>query len=382
MFESTSLPNFSDSLLHKILLALALAIAVLYIVKRKYTLKELKRLIILNSIGFICYLSSGLSGLFFTMLAITLMPNGAVDKVLKMILKEECILFIIIAFLSIIGVLNNHAVDISKGTYVANAFSLGFAHPNMFAAQSMSIVLLYICVNRYKLKIKHYIIAAFSMIAIYMLSRGRTALLLGVLALVMIWVSRHKKIQNIILNLLPWTYCIILAFLAFSMVLYLKLGDNASIVRFINDGLFNGRIGLAGRSLLVYPITLWGKVIDFSIWNQYQYFALDNGQVMILLSYGILGFIAYFIIIQLVLQKIKNEKERYSMSMFDVLLEVLGAVGDIVAAGGKCTKEDSKLQGTEYEQLGSDLDRSGNDFANNMRKLKRTFGDDDDEYDD
>ena len=48
----------------------------------------------------------------------------------------------------------------------------------------------------------------------------------------------------------------------------------------------------------------------------------------------------------------------------------------------KCTKEDSKLQGTEYEQLGSDLERSGNDFANNMRKLKRTFGDDDDEYDD
>lgn len=309
MFESTSLPNFSDSLLHKILLALALAIAVLYIVKRKYTLKELKRLIILNSIGFICYLSSGLSGLFFTMLAITLMPNGAVDRVLKMILKEECILFIIIAFLSIIGVLNNHAVDVSKGTYVANAFSLGFAHPNMFAAQSMSIVFLYICVNRYKLKIKHYIIAAFSMIAIYMLSRGRTALLLGVLALVMIWVSRHKKIQNRILNLLPWIYCIILAFLAFFMVLYLKLGHNAPIVRFINDGLFNGRIGLAGRSLLVYPITLWGKVIDFSIWNQYQYFALDNGQVMILLSYGILGFIAYFIIIQLVLQKIKNEKE-------------------------------------------------------------------------
>ena len=40
------------------------------------------------------------------------------------------------------------------------------------------------------------------------------------------------------------------------------------------------------------------------------------------------------------------------------------------------------LQGTEYDQLGSDLERSGNDFANNMRKLKRTFGDDDDEYDD
>lgn len=49
------------------------------------------------------------------------------------------------------------------------------------------------------------------------------------------------------------------------------------------------------------------------------------------------------------------KKECYLMPIFDVLLDVLGAVGDIVAAGGKCTKEDSKLQGTEYEQLGSDL---------------------------
>lgn len=309
MFESTSLPNFSDSLLHKILLALALAIAMLYIVKRKYTLKELERLIILNSIGFICYLSSGLSGLFVTMLAITLMPNGAVDRVLKMILIEEGILFGIIAFLAIIGVLNNHAVDISKGTYVVNAFSLGFGHPNMLAAQSTSIVLLYICINRYKLKIKHYVISAMSMIAIYILSQGRTALLLGLGALIMIFISKNNKIQKRILNFLPWTYCIILVFLVFAMVLYLKLGQNMPIVRFINDGLFNGRIGLAARSLLVYPITLWGKAIDLSIWNQYQYFSLDNGQVMILLSYGILGFIAYFIIIQSVLQKIKNEKE-------------------------------------------------------------------------
>ena len=193
MFESTSLSNFNDSLFHKILLLLALIVALLYIIKRKYTLKELKRLILLNSIGFLCYLSSGLSGLFFTMLAITLMPNGALDRVLKMIFKEECFLFFVIAFLAIIGVLNNRAVDVSKGTYVANAFSLGFAHPNMLAAQSTSIVLLYICINRYKLKIKHYVIAAISIISIFILSRGRTALLLGLFALIMISICKNKK---------------------------------------------------------------------------------------------------------------------------------------------------------------------------------------------
>lgn len=309
MFESTSLSNFNDSLFHKILLLLALIVALLYIIKRKYTLKELKRLILLNSIGFLCYLSSGLSGLFFTMLAITLMPNGALDRVLKMIFKEECFLFFVIAFLAIIGVLNNRAVDVSKGTYVANAFSLGFAHPNMLAAQSTSIVLLYICINRYKLKIKHYVIAAISLISIFILSRGRTALLLGLFALIMISICKNKKMQKKILKYLPWIYCVILVFLAAFMILYLKLGYNSPIIRFLNDELFNGRIGLAGRSLVVYPVTLFGKVIDVSIWNQYQYFSLDNGQVIILLEYGIFGFIAYFIVIQQLLNKLKIEKE-------------------------------------------------------------------------
>lgn len=309
MLESTALTDFNDSIVHDSLQILALMIAFIYIVRRKYSLKELGMLFILNSIGLFCFISSGLTGLFMTMLAITLLPAESLDRVLNMIFKEEFTIFIIIVTLSFCGILDNQIVDINKGLYIANAYSLGFNHPNMLAAQGTSIVLLYLCVNRNKLKNRHYIISMFSIVAIYFFARGRTSLMLGIMAIFIIMIRNQKMVTNIILKILPWMYIIVFIVLIACMAAYAKLGENTTMVRIINDSLFNGRIGLAYRSLLVYPITAFGKVIDTSIWNEYQYYALDNGQVMVLLEYGIMGFLAYFWVIQRTLKKIKMEKE-------------------------------------------------------------------------
>lgn len=310
MLESTSLTDFSESIFYDVLQLSALGIAFLYIVKRNYSLKELKRLFILNAVGLVCFISSGLTGLFMTMLAISLLPKGSIDKILNMILKEEVVIFSVIVVLSVIGILNNQMFDISKGTYVAGAYSLGFGHPNMLAAQGTSIVLLYLCINRNKLKGRHYFVATLGVLIIFMFSKGRTSVLLGIFAIALIAISKSKKkVAKIVMKILPWTYVAVICALIICMAIYSKLGENAPVVKLLNDSLFNGRIGLAYRSLLVYPTTLFGKKIDTSIWNQYQYYSLDNGQVMVLLEYGIIGFLVYFYVIQQTLKKIKNEKE-------------------------------------------------------------------------
>ena len=72
---------------------IALLIAIIYIVKRKYSIKEFIRIFGLILIGILCYISSGFSGLLMTILAITLMPKNYLDTVLKMILREEILLF-------------------------------------------------------------------------------------------------------------------------------------------------------------------------------------------------------------------------------------------------------------------------------------------------
>ena len=129
------------------------------------------------------------------------------------------------------------------------------------------------------------------------------------MAIISIALQKKGKFKKFVFTILPWMYCIVLCMLVGCMFAYANIGEKNPIVIALNDGLFNGRVGLAYRSLVVYPITLFGKGIDTSIWNQWQYYSLDNGQVMVLLEYGIAGFICYFVIIQKTLNQIKKENE-------------------------------------------------------------------------
>lgn len=308
MMEATSWTSFNDSVVHDGLQLLAIAVAAVYIMVRKYTPKELLRIIVLNAVGFLCFLSSGLSGLFMTMMAITLLPKNSLNHVLKMIFMEEVTIFCAIVLGAQIGLLSNAVMEINKNTYIATARTLGFAHPNMLAAQATSIVLLFLCVNRNKIKKRYLVGAYFFIILIYFFAQGRTALLLGTIAVTLIALRNEKWVNKMVLTALPGVYIFVIAVLIACMAVYSKNGESA-IVKTLNDRLFNGRMGLAYTSLLVYPITLFGKLIDTSIWNQWQYYALDNGQVMVLLEYGIIGFLCYFWTVQKTLNQIKKEKE-------------------------------------------------------------------------
>ena len=146
-------------------------------------------------------------------------------------------------------------------------------------------------------------------IILFVFSKGRTSFFLGIFAIILIGMSKMNIIKKIILKFLPFAYVTILGVLIFCMFIYARDNGTSTISGLINDGFFNGRIGLAYRSLLVYPITIFGKAIDTSIWNQYQYYSLDNGQVMVLLEYGIVGFLTYFYIIQIILKEVKKKEE-------------------------------------------------------------------------
>ena len=309
MLETSAIPGFSDSLFHDLLQYFALLAAILYIFIRKYSIKELIRLFCLISIGILCYISSGFSGLLMTMLAIALMPKNYLDTVLNMILKEEIFLFCIIVAFSLIGVLDSSSMEIYKGSYTTNAFSLGFGHPNMLAAQGTSIILLYLCVNRNRLKLRNFVISIIGVIVLFTFSKGRTSLFLGLFAIFLFGVAKNRHVKKTIIRILPYTYVAVIIILMLFMFFYSRDNGTSTLSRFINDGIFNGRIGLAYRSLLAYPVTLFGKAIDVSIWNQYQYYALDNGQVMVLLEFGIAGFLTYFYIIQSTLNEIKKKQE-------------------------------------------------------------------------
>lgn len=241
MLEATSIPNVNNSLFHDVIQYSALLVAIIYIVIRKYSNKELIRNSFLVLIGILCYVSSGFSGLLMTVLAIILMPNNYLEIILKMILKEETILFGIIVIFSLLGVLDMGGVKINKGSYITDGVSLGFTHPNMLAAQGTSIILLYLCLNKDKLKTRHYIVSLMCEILLFVLSKGRSSFFLGIFAIILIGMSKMNIIKKIILKFLPFAYWAILGALIFCMFIYARDNGTSAISGLINDGFFNGR---------------------------------------------------------------------------------------------------------------------------------------------
>lgn len=313
MLEGTTWNEFNDSLLHDILLIFCLTLALLlfakYIIENRYSIKELIIVISLCSMGVICYISSGYTGLFITVLAAVLVPENSLDEVLKLLFYEEVILLVMIIIASQMGVLQNKIIEINKGMYVTEASALGFSHPNMLGAQATSIVFLYLCKARNNLKINNILVVALAITVIYFFSRSRISMLLGVGVVILIALRKIEYIKKFVFSILPWMNIIVITMLIVFMGMYVLLGSDSPVVKMINDMFFNGRIGLAYRSIEVYPITVFGKPLDLSLWNEWQYYSLDNGQVMILIEYGVIGALVYIYMIQSVLKKIKDNRE-------------------------------------------------------------------------
>lgn len=308
MLESAAISNYQDMLIHDILLIATLGFALVCIFVQKYTLKEMLQIIIINGIGMICYFSSGNTGFLTTMLVVTLMPKNKLDKTLMLIFKIFLIMTIAIVIASLIGILENKTMEISKSFYMASGMTLGFGHANTMAAQMMTLIFLNLAIKRETLSNKLIGISLILIVLVYFISACRTALLLGSFVIFLLFLRKNVKVKKLLFKFLPYLYIFVMVIIFASMAIYCCLGHNNLFVGFVNDTLFNGRVGLAARSLLTYPITLFGTYMDTTIWGKYSYFALDNGQANILISYGIMGFLVYFWLFQKILFHVKIEK--------------------------------------------------------------------------
>ncbi len=309
MLETSALPDFGNSIVQRTMLFLALILAIFYMALRHYSKNQLLIVIFANTIGLLCYNSSGYTGLLITLLAITLMQKNSIDKNLRVIFLVEIILFFIIILTSQIGIIENITARINKYSYTACTQALGFGHSNTFAAQATSLLFLFLCINRNSLNNIKLIFSLFVIMIIFLISGGRTAFILSLLGVFLISLRDKKIIQKVIFKILPFAQMIIWGILTICLLIIISLGYENTLSGFINDNIFNGRIGLSLTALNVYPITLFGKPLDMTIWSESQFFSLDNGQIMLILNYGLIGTLFYFFLIQKILSNIKKGNE-------------------------------------------------------------------------
>lgn len=318
-FETSTIISFDSTAIHYFLQLCSLISIIFCLLLKKTNLKTFLAIIFLNMIGVLCYISTGNTNLLFTMLAVTMLPKNSLNIVLKVIFRLKVILIVFIIILSIIGIIPNIHMSVSKYSYVTFGYTLGFTHTNILAAEVSSTMFLYMYIRKDKINKIMLCKMLLMTILLYTVARSRTSLLLCLFGILLISLQNYNITKRIIFKCLPYIYIITILIIIIDMILYARLGMNNYLVKFINDSLYNGRIGLAYRSLLVYPISFFGINLDLNVWNKYQYYALDNGQVMLFLNYGIIGFASYFWLFQrnlLIIKKSENVLAAIIMIVF------------------------------------------------------------------
>ena len=279
-FYSTTLPIVFKDKFHMICLILTLIFSVFCIFSKKYTIKYLLLNILILMFGLISYLISGNSDIFTSLLLVMLAWNINLDEILKIIFNIRFIVFILVVFLSLIGILDAGTI---ATTSADKGVLLGYGHANTFAGSAGILVFLVFAIKRNNIKHIHYYMALIADILIFYFSRSRTSLMLISLLIVIVYMVKNSSlINNWFLKISKY----ILPLILISIFTFIFIRTKGIAPHFIDiiDKIMNGRILLACMNLMYYPITLLGQRIDMSlIAASNTYFALDNGYIYILI---------------------------------------------------------------------------------------------------
>ena len=186
-------------------LAMALLFLVIHI---GINMKELAN----NWIRIALFLSAGISYLMtgetvFSLLLITVSttPDREYVYYFKIMVTTQIILTVISIVLAVCGIIPNICIERDRGWGLEQRYALGFGHPNNFANQTFSILLLLICINKDKFTYKKLIVAILIICGNFYLTRSRTVLILSVFIISAIcFGKKYKKIQEIFYKVVNW----------------------------------------------------------------------------------------------------------------------------------------------------------------------------------
>lgn len=302
------LEGYSVSLIHDILLLFEFAFAILCFFQQKYEKIELICYISLLIFGIASYVCGQRTGFFLFGLAVILGKKADLDAILRIIFWEKLAIFLFIVSLSLVGVLGGVEALTEASNSVMKGVTLGYGHANTFSANVVTILLLYIAINRNYLRISQTLVILAIEILNYRLTESRIGAIVIIGVVVIYFFGKNLKLEKLVLKLAKYAFpCILL--LNFSFILARIFWDN-SLLSDMDMALFNGRMGLSAIYLSSYPLTMFGDVLDISVVaSKIWYYAFDNGYSIILLFYGVAGFFAYIYIYQKTMLEMIKKRE-------------------------------------------------------------------------
>lgn len=290
----------------------------LYFVAR-YNIKKLCKIVFLLSIGGIHYLMAKETVFLMMLMIAVIFTELDYKKIFKFLFFERLFFLILIVFFSLTGILSVQKTEVFKGGTGINAlgYGLGFNHPNQLAYNVGLLLLLYICYKGENLKQRHLVGMVLVSISCYAITRTRTILVIAVFLLLMLeiyCVKPHRrtlfqKRLSSVLVFFPWIMPICaLAALGLPLLMSTATGRFKEVLYAFN-GLIGSRFTHSARVFDLYPVSLWGGIVDFRLLqSNFGYSIVDNGYLCLLYDFGIVGFSLFIILYFLSMKKLVDRK--------------------------------------------------------------------------
>lgn len=297
------IPQYNNSSFHDILLYLSIILAFGCLLQLDFKDKENFKSTIFIVIGFFCYLFGNRTAFLLSIAASVLGNTSNINILLRMIFIEKLAVFLFIVLLSLIGILPGREALYLNVNESVKTVTLGYSHANTFSATVGILMMLYVSIQSKKMTNIQLTSLFIISLLTYFITKCRIGFAL-MLLLIILFVIPYNKILNFNYRLKKVKKYIIFLFiifvtLNFSLIILKVFFPDNSILLAIDHYIFHGRIGLAAEYMKIYPVTLFGDVLDLTkISNTLWYTALDNGYIINLLYYGVIGLLVYLYIFQ------------------------------------------------------------------------------------
>lgn len=306
------IPQYNNSSFHDMLLYLSIILAFGCLLQLDFKDKENFKSTIFIVIGFFCYLFGNRTAFLLSIAASVLGNTSNINILLRMIFIEKLAVFLFIVLLSLIGILPGREALYLNVNESVKTVTLGYSHANTFSATVGILMMLYVSIQSRKMTNKQFASLFIISLLTYYITKCRIGFALMLLLLILLLIP-YKKIlnPNYRLKKCIMSLFIILVTLNFSLIILKAFFSDNSILLAIDHYIFHGRIGLAAEYMKIYPVTLFGDVLDLTkISNTLWYTALDNGYIINLLYYGVIGLLVYLYIFQKSFLNILSSKNK------------------------------------------------------------------------
>lgn len=314
----------APSYVQTILTSFCITVFVIWMLNTKVVLKKLLLFLSILVIGFISYFVTHMSIFLLVLLAIILFDVNDVEKNAKVFFFLRFVSVLVIMMGALLGIISNPRVDVYKSGIHVFKYTFGFNHPNQFG-QALGVTIL-MMILLCKKSLINYFGYIFCIIALYIFSGSRTAVICCSLFFIYCALTKNNKFRSSISKFILKTRWIIIGFILFLgiglSVLMTKLSGQTLKYLYLFNGLLGSRYSYSSAVLNNYDISLFGNVFDFSyLETLYGNYAVDNSYINVLYGFGIIAFlILVFFSANAIKILLDNGKDNYAVLILVLLL--------------------------------------------------------------